>query len=66
MDKDYQEYSNVAIRSDSYKILKNVVADQILYSKALSEQRLRSATKMAGALDGKASQRIVNFLLENV
>lgn len=66
MDKDYQEYSNVAVRSDSYKMLKNIVAEQMLYPKALSERRLRYATKMAGALDGKASQRIVDFLLENV
>lgn len=66
MDKDYQEYSNVAVRSDSYRMLKNIVAEQMLYPKALSEQRLRYAIKMAGALDGKASQRIVDFLLENV
>jgi hypothetical protein len=65
MDKDYQEYSKVAVRLDSYKILKDNVMEQILKPKALSEQRLRYATKMAGKLDGKASQRIVDFLLEN-
>jgi CDP-glycerol glycerophosphotransferase (TagB/SpsB family) len=65
MDKDYQEYSKVAVRSDSYKMLKSIVAEQMLYPKVLSEQRLRYATKMAGSLDGKASQRIVDFLLDN-
>jgi hypothetical protein len=65
MDKDYQEYSKVAVRLDSYKMLKDMVLEQILKPKALSEQRLRYATKLAGVLDGKASQRIVDFLLEN-
>ena len=65
MDKDYQQYSKVAVRSDSYKMLKSNVTEQILNSKALSNTRLAYAEKMAGALDGKASQRIVNYLLEN-
>lgn len=65
MDKDYQEYSKVAVRSDSYKILKDTVSKQILNPKVLSDQRLRYAQKMAGALDGKASERIVDYLLEN-
>jgi CDP-glycerol glycerophosphotransferase (TagB/SpsB family) len=65
MDKDYQEYSKVAVRSDSYKMLKDNVSKQILNPKVLSEQRLHYAEKMAGTLDGKASKRIVDYLLEN-
>jgi CDP-glycerol glycerophosphotransferase (TagB/SpsB family) len=65
MDKDYQEYSKVAVRSDSYKMLKRKVSEQLLYPKALSNQRLRYAEKMAGTLDGKASKRIVDYLLKN-
>jgi CDP-glycerol glycerophosphotransferase (TagB/SpsB family) len=64
MDQDYQEYSKVAVRSDSYKMLKCNVTEQTLNPKALSNQRLTYAEKMVGALDGKASQRIVNYLLE--
>jgi len=65
MDKDYQEYSKVAVRADSYKMLKDTVSKHILNPKVLSNQRLRYAQKMAGALDGKASVRIVDYLLEN-
>lgn len=65
MDKDYQEYSKVAVRSDSYKMLKDNVLEQILKPTALSDQRLRYAEKMAGLLDGKVSERIVDYLLEN-
>lgn len=65
MDKDYQEYSKVAVRSDSYKMLINNVSEQMLNPKALSDQRLRYAEKMAGVLDGKASERIVDYLLDN-
>ncbi|MCS5587711.1 MAG: CDP-glycerol glycerophosphotransferase family protein [Porticoccaceae bacterium] len=65
MDKDYSEYSKVAVRSDSYDSLKNNVKEQILNPKSLSDQRLHYANKMAGALDGKASQRIIDYLLEN-
>lgn len=65
MDKDYDEYSKVAVRSDSYKMLKNNVKDQMLNPKVLSDQRLRYANKMAGTLDGKVSERIVDYLLEN-
>lgn len=65
MDKDYQEYSKVAVRSDSYKMLRRKVSEQLLNPKALSNQRLRYAEKMAGNLDGKASKRIVDYLLKN-
>ena len=65
MDKDYQEYSKVAVRSDSYKMLVIKASEQLLNPKALSEQRLHYAEKMAGTLDGKASKRIVDYLLEN-
>lgn len=65
MDKDYNQYSNVAVRSDSYKMLKNYIRDQLRNPASLSEQRLHFANKMAGCLDGKASERIVDYLLEN-
>ena len=65
MDKDFQEYSKVAVRSDSYKMLVIKASEQLLNPKALSEQRLHYAEKMAGTLDGKASKRIVDYLLEN-
>lgn len=65
MDKDYDEYANVAVPADSYDELKKHVQEQINNPKSLSNKRLQYASKMAGVLDGKASQRIVNYLLEN-
>ena len=65
MDKDYNEYSKIAVRSDSYKMLKENVRNQIDNPKSLSSQRLHYANKMAGILDGNASKRIIDYLLEN-
>jgi len=65
MDKDYNEYSKIAVRSDSYKMLRDNVKDQIANPKSLSNQRLHYANKMAGILDGNASKRIIDYLLEN-
>tara|TARA_X000000368_G_scaffold399445_1_gene370417 strand:- start:9 stop:1094 length:1086 start_codon:yes stop_codon:yes gene_type:complete len=65
MDKDYNEYAKIAVQSDSYEMLKNNVRNQIANPKALSEQRLHYANKMVGTLDGNASKRIIDYLLEN-
>ena len=46
-------------------MLKNNVRNQIANPKALSEQRLHYANKMVGTLDGNASKRIIDYLLEN-
>ena len=45
--------------------MKTNVQDQIANPKALSEKRLHYANKMAGTLDGNASKRIIDYLLEN-
>ena len=65
MDRDYDEYSKIAVQSDSYEELKHNIKEQILNPTSLSETRLQYANKLAGSLDGKASQRIIDYLLEN-
>jgi hypothetical protein len=65
MDKDYNEYAKVAVKSDSYKILKANIKQQLEDPALCSAQRTKYASKMAGTPDGKASERIVNYLLEN-
>ena len=65
MDKDYNQYSKIAVRSDSYDILKKNVKEQLLNPASLSKDRLHYANKLAGSLDGKASERIIDYLLEN-
>jgi hypothetical protein len=65
MDKDYNQYSKIAVRSDSYDILKKNVKEQLLNPASLSKDRLHYANKLVGSLDGKASERIIDYLLEN-
>ena len=65
MDKDYNEYSKIAVQSDSYEALIDNIKEQILNPTAFSKKRLQYANKLAGSLDGKASQRIIDYLLEN-
>jgi hypothetical protein len=65
MDKDYNEYSNIAVRADSYQELKTVVAEQIANPHTLSKTRLQYAEKLAGTFDGNASARIIDYLLNN-
>jgi CDP-glycerol glycerophosphotransferase (TagB/SpsB family) len=65
MDKDYNEYSKIAVQSDSYEALIDNIKEQILNPTSFSKKRLQYANKLAGSLDGKASQRIIDYLLEN-
>ena len=65
MDKDYNEYSNIAVRADSYQELKTIVAEQVANPHTLSKTRLQYAEKLAGTFDGNASARIIDYLLNN-
>lgn len=65
MDQDYGEYANVAVHANKYKNLKQLVIEQLDEPDSLAEVRLALAEKLAGKLDGKASQRIVNYLINN-
>jgi len=65
MDEDYKEYSKIAVKTDSYEELKTTVKDQIVHPDQLSENRRNYSEKMVGRLDGKASCRIIDYLLNN-
>lgn len=62
MDEDYGEYSDVAVHAKTYNALKSIVDEQIAQPKQLEDVRLSLAEKLCGIIDGKASQRIVNYL----
>lgn len=65
MDQDYAEYADIAVHATSYPDLKQLVASQHDNPDALAEKRLALSEKLAGKLDGKASNRIVDFLINH-
>lgn len=65
MDRDYGEYANLAVHAKKYKGLKKIVEQQLAEPESLASIRLSLSEKLAGKVDGKASQRIVQYLMEN-
>ncbi|EGI72582.1 CDP-glycerol:poly(glycerophosphate) glycerophosphotransferase [Pseudoalteromonas distincta] len=65
MDQDYGEYANVAIHAKKYKNLKKLVEQQLAEPESLANIRLSLSEKLAGKMDGKASNRIVQYLMKN-
>ena len=65
MDQDYGEYGEVAVHAKSYNDLKQLVAQQYQQPAMMEEKRLALSEKLAGTLDGKASERIVSYLIAN-
>ncbi|MDO6428078.1 CDP-glycerol glycerophosphotransferase family protein [Thalassotalea sp. 1_MG-2023] len=66
MDQDYGEYADIAVHAKTYTELVTLVDEQISSPKQLEKTRLSFAEKLAGKLDGKASERIVNYLVDSV
>ncbi|MDN3651953.1 CDP-glycerol glycerophosphotransferase family protein [Thalassotalea ponticola] len=62
MDQDYGDYANIAVHARSYSHLKALVNEQYQQPQQLAEIRLQMSEKLAGTLDGKASERIVDYL----
>jgi CDP-glycerol glycerophosphotransferase (TagB/SpsB family) len=65
MDLDYGEYADIAVHAKTYQQLGTLVEQQIHQPNMLEKTRLALANKLAGELDGKASERIINYLIEN-
>ena len=63
MDEDYEKYADIGIHARSYKSLKTIVNSQINHPAQYAKQRLDYAEQLAGRLDGKASERIVEYLM---
>ena len=65
MDKDYDDYGQIAESAKSYDDMivqaKNLIDSNYTSSKTAKEY----LEKLAGILDGNASKRIVTFLSEN-
>jgi len=65
MDQDYGEYADIAAHAKKYKDLKLLVTSHYQQPKQLEQIRLAYTEKLAGKLDGKASQRIADYLLSH-
>ncbi|MFD2167942.1 CDP-glycerol glycerophosphotransferase family protein [Thalassotalea euphylliae] len=65
MDQDYGEYADIAAHAKSYKHLKQLVDSHYQNPAQLESVRLAFTEKLAGKLDGKASKRIVEYLLSH-
>ncbi|MEW6998880.1 CDP-glycerol glycerophosphotransferase family protein [Colwelliaceae bacterium BS250] len=65
MDIDYGEYADIAVHAASYAKLRQQVIEQYKKPKMLESIRLNLADKLAGTLDGKASERIVSYLFNH-
>ena len=65
MDKDYEDYSKIAYGVDSYNDMIDLVKILINENHFLSDESKNYLDKLAGNLDGKASERIVTFLSKN-
>ncbi|OUS32026.1 CDP-glycerol--poly(glycerophosphate) glycerophosphotransferase [Thalassotalea sp. 42_200_T64] len=62
MDKDYGEYADIAVHAQHYPQLQQLVSEQYAQPAMLAETRLSLTDKLTGTLDGKASERIVEYL----
>ena len=65
MDKDYEDFSKIAYGVDSYNDMIDLTKLLINEDHYLSNESKNYLKKLAGILDGKASERIVTFLLKN-
>ncbi|GIU42996.1 CDP-glycerol glycerophosphotransferase family protein [Shewanella colwelliana] len=63
MDEDLYRYAGVAVHAKTYKMLKSVVDQQISEPDSFASQRAQYTYELAGNVDGRCSERIVNFLL---
>ncbi len=65
MDKDFGEYADIAVHAKSYSQLFDLVNQQHMQPDMLENARLSLTEKLAGNIDGKASERIVDYLINH-
>ncbi|EAT13125.1 CDP-glycerol glycerophosphotransferase family protein [Bermanella marisrubri] len=63
MDPDLYKYADIAAHAKSYRELKSVIQKQITHPDEFASQRSRYTLSLAGNVDGKASERIVQYIL---
>ncbi|MDQ7074936.1 MAG: CDP-glycerol glycerophosphotransferase family protein [Gammaproteobacteria bacterium] len=66
MDQRILPYRDIAAHAEKYTDLKRVIDEQIGQPDQFSEKRLEYSERLLGPLDGKASERIVDYLLNHL
>lgn len=64
MDKDYGDYAKIATHVSNFNALKLAVDEQIKNPKSFEKLRLAHTEKLVGNVDGKASKRIIDYILK--
>ncbi len=65
MDQDLYKYADIAAHAKSYSQLLSVVNEQIRFPEQFSNQRAKYTLSLAGIVDGKVSERIVQYMLSH-
>lgn len=65
MDQDLYKYADIAAHAKSYSQLLSVVDEQISFPEQFSNQRAKYTLSLAGVVDGKVSERIVNYMISH-
>jgi len=65
MDEDLYKYADIAIHASAYENLKQCVTSQIQQSGQFAGIRAKYTENLAGRVDGKCSERVVDFLLKH-
>lgn len=65
MDEDLYKYADIAAHAKSYKELKSVVDSQMMNPSEYQQPRKEYTLALAGVVDGKASERIAHYMLNN-
>lgn len=64
MDQDLYKYADIAVHAKSYGQLHKIVDAQIKFPDQYASQRSKYTLPLAGIVDGKASERIVRYMLQ--
>ncbi|MFT5594215.1 MAG: hypothetical protein ACI8SR_002604 [Oceanicoccus sp.] len=64
MDQDLYKYADIAVHAKSYSQLRKIVDEQIAFPGQYASQRAKYTLPLVGIVDGKASERIVEYMLQ--
>ncbi len=64
MDQDLYKYADIAVHAKTYGQLRGIVDEQVAFPEQYASQRAKYTLSLVGIVDGKASERIVKYMLQ--